>query len=157
MDDREKYRRLYLKYSQGHLRKRRKQLEDIIRKLESEIRTYKPKAYRGMLKEEYMRCCYLENLQKLDQHKIELEVIQELIKPRLVNWKVCVIVCTVGFVLLSGPKSEKVAVDEKDTKPSSSMHNPEEDKYTFIDLIRDLIEITAAQVEKEMAEQQAKR
>lgn len=152
MDAREYYRKLYLGYSQGHLRERRKQLEAIIRELDSAVRNYKPKDYRGTLNEDRMRRLYLGNLRKLTQHKTELEVIQELIKPRLVNWKVCVIVCAAGFVLLSGPKSEKVAVDEKDTKPSTSMHNTEEAQYTFRDLIRDLIEITAAQVEKEMAE-----
>ena len=65
MENYKYYRELYSRYRQSHLRTRKKEVKSRIAELEKIKIDYKPRRYKGMWKEEYMRKAFLRNCREL--------------------------------------------------------------------------------------------
>lgn len=63
------------------------------------------------------------------ESEIEREVLNEMIKPKVINWKACAAMCLIGFVLYNGVKAEMKSPD-KENETTTSMHGTEEANLT---------------------------
>lgn len=129
----EYYKNFYSRYSQRMLREEKKKNEATIKYIQSQIKKYTPKPGRlGMsttgsgILNGYLKDYYRE----LKECEIKNEVLEKMIKSKVINWKACFAMCAVCFVLYNGVKAEMKSADNEKIQ-TIGMHGLEEDGSIF--------------------------
>lgn len=134
-DYEEYYKSFYSRYSQRELRKEKNKNNKLIKCIKSKMKECRLDS-RSMISSHGAAILrqHLDSFRReLKECEIKKKVLDEMIKPQVINWKVCVALCFVGFTLYKGVKAEMKSPvnDNKDKKITTSMYRTEEESQSL--------------------------